>query len=529
VARQLSPRGVRFEGIAGAGFITHHENVTTPFEIPATQCLSIIAIASQGVRDLDAHVFSPDGELIAEDTEPDPHPTVQVCAGTEPRRVYHVIETFEQEGTGRDAQGAYAVGAFSSDRMGLAMVARVVGGRPGTAVSMGAGATDAERRLGELRDGIARRAFTPAGEVLRTPFAAQGAVRFPLPVTPDHCYTIAALADGAISDADLSVFDPDGEEIARDIRGERDAFVQLCPAAAGTLTVEVRARPGPGVVLVQALQADAAAVGGANTLWLGERLAWDASAIPLSQAIESARRLFSSQGYNPSGSPTNFAFTPGESKQARLTIEPGRCALVTAVAGRGLGRLTHALYNDAGDLLARGIPHGGTSIAVTCPTARTVVTARMRAEVGSGEAALAQFTGPAPPAWANGVDPLAVSEALATHISLAAGSWRLEGAPDRIRLGARAVRTRDFVLAPGTCTRLAVSAGRGYPVVSLALRAQGGNTLAESSTEGTAIVTRCVRDTERVQLDASIDPAGPAEYDAIVARYVRPDRGSGAR
>ena len=53
---QLAPQGAQFRGYAAAGFITQRVNVTTVFDLAAGECLSIIALASSGIRDLDARV-----------------------------------------------------------------------------------------------------------------------------------------------------------------------------------------------------------------------------------------------------------------------------------------------------------------------------------------------------------------------------------------------------------------------------------------------------------------------------------------
>lgn len=521
LAQALAPRGVHFDGVVASGFITHGTNITTPIDVPANQCLSIIALASSSIHDLDAHLFGPDGDVVVEDIETDPHPTVQLCATTAVRRVYHVIETYVSDQSASEGHGAYAVGLFRSDRAGLEAVARAIGGHPGTALSSGANASDGERRLIELRQGIARRGFQPDTDTLRASFPTVGAIRYPFAVVPDRCYTFAALAEGSLSDADLRVFDPDGEEIARDIRPERDAFVQLCPAAAEMLQVEVRARPGSGVVLLQSFAADAAQLGGANTLWLGERIAWRASATPLAQSIESVRASLESRGYSHATVPVSFSLAPGEARSQRISVEAGRCTAIAAAIGRGLGRVSLEAHAASGDFVARGVFGGAATIAVVCSSARADLQLHLRADVGSGEAAIFQATtGPAP-AWASGVDPVAVSESLASLLAMVDSGWHADGAADRMRLGARALRVREADLVAGICSRFVVSAGGGLPAVSLALRAANGNVVARAAADGTSTVTYCAAAAEHVRLEVTIDPPGPSEFDAFLVRYSR--------
>src|SRR5439155_2606832 len=158
----------------------------------------------------------------------------------------------------------------------------------------------------------------------------------------------------------------------------------------------------------------------------------------------------------------------------RVTVEPGRCTAIAAVAGRGLGRLELMAHDASGELVARGVMRNAAAIAVVCPPAREGLVLHVRAAVGSGDAAVQRFVGPPPPAWATGVDRVAISEALSTQVATLEGGWRAEGTPERLRLGARAVRAREVGLLPGTCTRFVVSAGRGLPGVALALGNTGG-------------------------------------------------------
>ncbi|MEI8259824.1 MAG: hypothetical protein WCJ30_29555, partial [Deltaproteobacteria bacterium] len=351
--------------------------------------------------------------------------TQQICA-TDARRVYHVIETYVSDQSSSEGHGAYAVAVFRSDRRGLEVVARSIGGHPGTALSSSANATDAERRLIELRGGIARRGFQPNTDTIRAAFPAPGAVRYPFAVVPDRCYTYAALAEGSLSDVDVSVYDPDGEEIARDVRPERDAFVQICPAAAETLSVEVRARPGSGLVLLQSFSADAAQVGGANTLWLGERVAWRASATALPQSIDATRAALESAGFSHATPPASFPLAPGEARTQRVTVEAGRCTAIAAVIGRGLGRASLDVHAANGDFVARGTFQRAATIAVVCPSAREELQLHLHADVGTGDAAIMTAIDGTIPAWASGADRAAVSETLAVELATAGGEWHAE-------------------------------------------------------------------------------------------------------
>ncbi len=522
VERQLPAPQVRLEGVVAHGYITHAAAVTTPVDVPANACVSLLALGSSGVRDLDAHLFDPSGDLLVEDVETDSHPTVQLCT-TAPRRVYHVLEAYE-------GNGAYLVAAFVTDRAGFNQIARVVGGHPATAAGAGGERSDIERRMNELRDGIARRGFQPSGDPTRADFPAPGALRVPLIVTPDRCYTLAAIADANVTAADLAVFDPQGELIARDVRPSHDATVQLCPAVPGTLSVEVRGRAGAGTVVLQAFAADAAALGGSNALWLGERTAWGASADTVERTEPEVARDLGTMGFTPTsdaaGRGVSHALAPGESRETPVRAEAGRCTAVAAVAGRGVGGVRVEVFDAHGDLTARGARHGAATVAVVCPTATEELHAVVSAAAGTGDVRVRSFQNSAAPSWVSGVDRVAVSEAMADAWARADSGWRAEGTPEKIRIGAGSRRVRDVERASGECVRWTASAGHGLPWVALSLRGASGDRVAWSSGEGTAVVTRCGAGAERLQLEVRTDPAAAPEVDAVLSRAVRSEAGA---
>ncbi len=515
IAGRLAPERVSLAGIVANGFITHGAVVTTPLDLPAGRCVSIVALASSGVRDLDAHLYAPDGELMAEDVETDAHPTVQFCT-TEARRVYHVIEAYEGE-------GAYVVASFVTDRAGLDAVARVVGGHPGTTANTAAGHTGPEQRLTALREGIARRGFVPSGEIARAGFDGAGATRFPLSVTPDKCYTLAAFVDGHTADTNLAVYDPDGDVIARDVRGIGDAFVQFCPPAPANLSVEVSAfgLTGAGAVYLQAFTADASTVGGANTLWLGERLAWAASARPLQEVEPDVLQGLHAMGYAQTVARESVTLAPSEAHDLAFTPAAGRCTAVAAIAGRGLGRLGVDVFNPAGDRVGVGASRDGATVAVVCPAESQRLRAEITADVGTGASDVVVVQGVAPPAWAADVDPVAVSRALSNEWT-ARPLWAVVGAPEKIVLGAGAERTRAYDRPAGRCVRFGVSAGATEPWVTVSLHDAVGAILVEATGHGSAMVTRCGDNAEHVRMTARTDPPSAPVSDAVLTRWERP-------
>jgi hypothetical protein len=516
IEQQVGSQG-RLVGVVSHGFITHAAAVTTTLDVPANTCVSLVALGTSGVHDLDAHLYDPGGELLIEDVENDAHPTVQLCA-TEARRVYHHLEAFE-------GSGAYLVAVFHTDRQGLAQVGNAVGGRPALAAGGGGERSAIERRMNELRDGIARRGFHPVGDPTRADFPSAGTVRLPYVVTPDHCYTLAAVSDNSIRDVDLAVYDAQGELLARDERPSQDATLQLCPPIAATLSVEVRVREGNGFAVLQGFAADAASLGGANALWLGERVASAARAEPLERAVPATVRELEALGYSPTtdglGRGTTESLLPSESREVAVRTEASKCLAIAAIAGTGIGSVRVEVFDTRGDLIARGGRGGTTSTAFVCSTAPEDLRAVVSATGGTGQVMVRTFRNNNTPAWIAGVDRVATSEAMGDAWARARVGWRADGTPEKIRIGVGSRRTQELNRAAHECVRVTASAGRGLPWISLTLRTPNGDSVATNTSEGTAVVTRCGATAEHLQAEVRTDPATQPEIDAVVSHAVR--------
>lgn len=497
----LAPRGVEFQGIAAAGFIAHGGHAVTAFDVPAGRCLSVVALASGGVHDLDAQLYDPDGDMLVEDVETDSHPTVQLCADA-PRRVFHMIAAYE-------GNGAYAVGSFLTNREGLDAISRAVGGHPGTAGSAGSARSDLERRVSALRDGIARRGFQPTGDPARLNVGAGGRVRAAFPVTPDRCYTFGAFADGDLADVNAVVLDAAGDEIARDLRGERDALVQVCPRVATTLAFEAQAARGEGPAVLQAWSADAAAMGGPTALWLGERLSWQGSAGTLDETLREGAARAEAMGLRGASAPDErMTLAAGDVMERARRVAPAGCTAFLAAAGRGAGRVELSLHGPDGALVARGEQGLGGALAVSCARGETL-SVRVSLEAGSGEVLLRMLAGDAP-AWTAGLDALAVGEVWAARWTHPEARWSLRATPSRVRLGGGARPVQTLEHAAGRCVRAVLVAGGAHPALSLALRDGEGRALQRSAGEGRVAIGRCGAAAESLRVELGADGATEA-------------------
>lgn len=493
----LAPRGVTFQGIAAAGFLAHGGHAVTAFDVPAGRCLSVVALASAGVHDLDAQLYDPDGDMLVEDVETDSHPTVQLCADA-PRRVFHMIAAYE-------GNGAYAVGSFLTNREGLDAISRAVGGHPGTAGAAGTARSDLERRVSALRDGIARRGFQPTGDPTRLNLGAGGRVRAPFPVTPDRCYTFGAFADGDLVDVNAVIVDAAGDEIARDLRGERDALVQVCPRVATTLAVEAQAARGEGAVVLQAWSADSAAVGGPTALWLGERLSWQGAAGTLEETLREGAARAESLGLRAGGvADERMTLAAGDVMERARRVGAAGCTAFLAAAGRGAGRIELSVHGPDGGLIARGEQGLGGALAVTCAPRGEALAVRVGLEAGSGEVVLRSLSGDAP-AWSTGLEATTVSETWAARWILPEARWTARGMPSRLRLGGGARPVLPLEHGAGRCVRAVLVAGGGMPALSLSLRDADGRALQRAAGEGRVAIGRCGAAAESLRVELTAD------------------------
>lgn len=492
--------GVRFDRVLARGFLAPHGQVTHAVEVAAGQCVSVVSVASPAIRDLDAHLYDPGGDLVVEDVEVDAHPTVQLCATTA-RRVYLALEAFE-------GQGAYAALVFTSDSAGLAAVARAMGGHPGAATGA-AGADGAlERRLTAFRDGIARRGFQGYGDPRSVDFGGAGSMILPLQVTPDRCYTVSALSVDESSVLTLSVLDGDLDELAGDPQGGRDAAAQFCPGAEGPLSVRVERRAGGGAVVLHAFNADAASVGGEGALWLGVRRGVG-DLQTAEQALASVTtRLTAAQvaSPQPDAAPAPVTLQPGEVQARPWSVAAGRCALTLVGGAPSVARVRVEAVEESPARVTPGLQRGTMSTVARCAgSAPMSSSVRVMAERGSG-AVQARSLSFAVPAWAAAGAQEATATAL-TMIALADAGLRLAEPPRPVAWAAGGVASQQVDRPDGRCVRVGLASGDGA-ALSLTLRDASGALLASDEAVGRVAVRRCGAGAERLTVEARGNPSG---------------------
>lgn len=267
VSRALAAAGLR-PLHREEGFLAPGERHTFRIEAPGG-CHALVSTTSQALRDLDVAVYRPDGELLAEDVEPDDHPTVRWCGDAGP--VYVVAHAYA--GAGR-----FELSLWAGDEASMEAVAAAAGGAPpiGYAPPL---------TTSELDEALRRRGFTSLRN--ERAFELPGAgepVRFPVELRPGRCVAVVVRAPVAVQLAlELSsavVDEAPGEEVA----------VTTC-ADAGPATAVV-VGPVPTRVRAWVLEGANADVGGEPALWLGARRPRPARApeVPAGWAVRDAGR-----------------------------------------------------------------------------------------------------------------------------------------------------------------------------------------------------------------------------------------------
>ena len=494
--------GVRLDRVLSRGFLAPHGQVTSVVDLAAGECVSLVAVGSAAIRDLDAHLYDPSGDLVVEDVEVDAHPTVQLCA-TAPRRIYHTLEAF-------DGQGAYAVLLFKSDRAGLDAVARAMGGHPGAATGAAGGDAALERRVSSFRDGIARRGFQGYGDPRPVDLGDVGGMVLPLLVSPDRCYTVAAFADDEASTLSLRVLDGDLDEVASDLLGGRDAALQFCPGAEGPVAVRVERRSGRGAVVLHAFSADAAGVGGEGALWLGVRRGMGDQQTVREMSAAMSARLSAAQVVAPQmgAVATPVPLQPGEVRAQAMAVPAGHCALALAGGAPRVARVHLEAVEEVPARVSTGLQRGTISAVARCAAAVTLnASLRVMAERGSGPVEMQSMVF-ATPVWSSPTALEATSAALAM-IGLADVGLRLAVPPQAVAWSTGGFATLTVDRAAGRCARVGLAVG-GDDAITLTLRDGNGAVLAVDEGFGAAAVRRCGSSAERLSVEARRTTPGAA-------------------
>lgn len=320
------------------------------------QCFVPIALGAEGT-DLNMIVLDPMGRPVGHNVLPDANPWVRFCPNMGGRYVARLQL--------RQGQGEYYYALYSANTTQDPQVVVALGGQVDQRQVARIDA-DTQRRLQaidqRLAQGRYRRVGEPAGIVLNE---SQDQER-PLQLQQGFCYAFASLGGQGTEDTDLAVLDGNGETMQQDVRTDRDAVVEYCPAATGTYRLRALLYRGSGPVFVagwvqQRQQAT-------NTQPEPTQVIGDAEQ---SQGVEQRFALLEAdilaRGYETFGERANGQLQQAGERDLQLELEGGKCYAIVAVGGNGVRDLDLSLIDPGGREVDADAGTDARPIVRTCP------------------------------------------------------------------------------------------------------------------------------------------------------------------
>jgi hypothetical protein len=386
IARQIERAGAAPGHEAFGGFLSTGGRSTNRFELAAKTCTTLVALAAAGVHDMDAAVYGPEGDLIAADSQPDAHPTIQLCAGETPRTLYYALHVYE-------GAGSFLVVPFMSAPEAFERIAAGLGVRPAVA-RLDPDDVTTKERLADFRDGLVRRGFSALDRPLDVPLADGQRMRIALPVEAGQCYTAGSFAREGLAEVNLRVVDDEGSEVARDETAGADSSLQFCADRPGQYAAELLSKDGIGVSTLLLFRAPAAVVGGPTGLWLGERPLARASLVPLEQAVAELGARAARDGYRTARTLRVGRLMPGEAVAEAATLPANKCARVVAAGGQGVRLFALRALDAQGHTISSAQGDARSTYLHLCSDAQMPVRLQLHALAGSGRFALTWHEAP---------------------------------------------------------------------------------------------------------------------------------------
>ena len=320
---------LRGEGLSSGqllqrGFLPPSARTAFPVEVAAGQCAVFVAIATASMSDLDAALFTAEGEPLVEDDRVSSRPSLTLCAAERPIAAYLTLHAYQ--GAGAFVAAQFTRPARTGDDLHTAF--------DGHAISA----------LGRLAQLLHERGFEDAAPRVELSLGDAKPVRIAFNVDAGECYTLAAEPSGGLSEVGLRLVDAQGGELADGVAEPKLSALQYCADRRAELAVEVVARRGQGVARIGRFRAAQALVGGARALWLVEptpsAAAWSAKSG--SAEANGRKRAFSSE---------RVSLKQGQVVELTRNRSASTCERWDAQLEPGLWRATLRVESEAGALL----------------------------------------------------------------------------------------------------------------------------------------------------------------------------------
>lgn len=386
ISQELRGVGLVQYGPSASGFLPAGGRQAFAIELPGDRCMTLIAIATPGVTDMDAALYTPDGEVLASDSQPDSHPAIHVCGTGETRTVYYVVHSYE-------GAGSFLMASFSGGRQAVDAVASRLGGRPAIATDIH-GDGDLQARMTDFGEGLLRRGFHRSGDPTALSLSETQRMRVSIPVEAGRCYAIAAFGEAPLSRVDLRILDEVGGEVVHDRAPLAEARVQFCAHQSADYAAETHAAAGDGRAVLLVFEAHAHEVLGEGGLWLGRTgKQADAPRPTTEEALAKAGEHARQAGYATLEARYEGHLQIGEAVEHRLQVGRRHCFRFVLAAEDSLVEAELQLLRPGVERRSFSVGAGAPERPVDlCATSGETVTLRVVAETGAGGYSLSAFS-----------------------------------------------------------------------------------------------------------------------------------------
>jgi hypothetical protein len=424
-------------------------------DLPAGECVLVIARGSPGVADVDLAAFEDDGATFASDESSDPQPALLLCPPL-PKRLYAAARV--ASGVGLVAVGAFPVPPTAADAVRASIRAHGKGDDAARITGWpGIEATIAEQRaaLGGRWEDVKRAVL---------PVDARVASRASLPVGEGRCLHVLVAPSEEVASLEVVAEDAGGRVVARAKERGRDRVLVLCSRTAGEVTVAVRARASQGFALVVGARSRVGA-----EAELAESVGIDRVTTTLELAAARRAHADAVKAADLAAPTTVGTGTARVGVRDSFPVElPAGCARLDVVAGRPLAGTTADLWDERGAHLASARGGPVATLHACGPGGKARVDVEAVAEPGPFAVELRRAR-VAPPALV--AHPLAASRVLARLEAGRVSPGGIGAAADAkvVALDESSRVTLPLPLTPGTCTEVVAAIGPGGSGLDLRL------------------------------------------------------------
>lgn len=485
---RMRERGAREVRGPARYFALESDGISVVVDLPVDTCTTFVALGGGAARDLVVSVYDRDGGEVVRDDVQSEGGLVHVCPSVPPDQAR--TETFYLTLESRAGAGAILVAQFESARDAQphfdGLFANVL--VPDVPLR------EVEALLARSRSTLRSRGFLPVAPATYDAVSEGGVVRHTLVVREERCYAIVARASAGVRDVDVSLFDADGVEVGRDLRGDAEPVLEHCPTAAGSYRVDARAFTGAGAIGLLLLEGPAAPQA-RNALATEAPAAAPASengARLLRDAVES----LTTRGYQAASTVANSIQTsPGEVRGHEVVFEAGCSVVVGAASSEEMDLDLYLSDPNAHRELDEDTGMQSVARVSACVTERTPLRVTVKTYGNSASYDLVMLRAPD-----------AIREISSLRLDEAEASFRARAyqsvSQTRFALEEGEHRSVPIVMDRAGCFALAVAGGDGVDDVDMFLRDAAGHLVArESGPASYAAVARCTTAPETLNLE----------------------------